>query len=92
MSGCVYCDRARLDGHLTCGRASCSEAHAREDNEAFWLAAHLGATSTVYLRDGRAIDVTGLSFDEAVTKLRQRGIDLDAIRETRHSLPRGLIS
>jgi len=28
---CVYCGDAALDGHLTCGRVTCSEAQARED-------------------------------------------------------------
>lgn len=27
---CMLCDRPRLDGHLTCGAASCSESQARE--------------------------------------------------------------
>lgn len=27
---CLFCDRPALDGHLTCGRASCSEGAARD--------------------------------------------------------------
>lgn len=33
---CLYCDRPALDGHLTCGLVSCSEAQAREDNLEEW--------------------------------------------------------
>lgn len=26
---CVFCDAPAMDGHLTCGRASCNESGAR---------------------------------------------------------------
>ena len=37
---CVYCGQPALDGHLTCGHASCSEGQARNDALRDWRTAH----------------------------------------------------
>lgn len=40
----------------------------------------------VYLRDGREVEITGLSAEDAIGKLRALGVDTKDIKRTEHQI------
>ena len=76
------CGEPRLDGHLTCGRSTCSESEARDRDR------QLAGAVVVALKDGRLIDVGGLSGEETVQRLLSLGVKQADIDATFHRVAR----